>query len=76
MKKKFFKSVQNKVIFGVCGGTAEFLKINPVIIRLVFVALTVFKGLGILLYLLGYLFIPERPKLQIVKSDRYYSKDL
>lgn len=76
MKKKVFKSVKNKRIFGICGGLSEFLNINPILLRVIFTLLVVLRGAGIALYLLLYLFMPERPKLQIVKTGRYCSKDL
>lgn len=44
---------------GVAGGTASYLGVDPVIVRIGFVALTLFGGLGIVLYAIGWLLIPE-----------------
>lgn len=44
---------------GVAGGTASYLGVDPVIVRIAFVALTLFGGLGIILYAIGWLLMPE-----------------
>ena len=49
MKKKLTKSQKNRMIAGVCGGLAEYFKIDPTIVRLVFVVFALLKGAGILL---------------------------
>src|SRR5690554_4557416 len=45
---------------GVAGGIAEKAGIDPLIIRGIFVVLTVLGGSGILLYFLGWLFFPDQ----------------
>lgn len=44
---------------GVAAGIARTLRIDPVLVRVAFVVLTVFGGSGVLLYVAGWLFIPE-----------------
>ena len=36
MRKRLTRSRKNRMIFGVCGGIAEYLDIDPVIVRLIF----------------------------------------
>jgi phage shock protein PspC (stress-responsive transcriptional regulator) len=50
---------QGKVIAGVCSGVAYRLGIDPNIVRVLAVVLTLFGGIGILLYSLGWLLMPE-----------------
>lgn len=57
--KKLYKSRQDKVIDGVCGGLGEYFGVDPVVVRIVFVILTLWGGAGIILYILGMLLIPE-----------------
>jgi phage shock protein C len=57
----FYRSSSNKVVAGVCGGLAEKLAIDPVIIRLIFVLLAVFAGGGVLAYIILWIVLPERP---------------
>ena len=52
------RSQSDKVIAGVAGGFARWLGIDPVIVRVILVVLAVFGGSGLLLYVIGWLFIP------------------
>jgi phage shock protein C len=47
------------VVFGVAGGLGRYLGVDPVLVRIGFVLLTVFGGSGVLLYLIGLIAIPE-----------------
>ncbi len=60
--KKLYRSRTNRMIFGVCGGIAEFFAIDPTIVRLVFVA-GALLGFGsfILIYLVMFFVVPEEP---------------
>jgi phage shock protein PspC (stress-responsive transcriptional regulator) len=53
------RSADHRVIAGVCGGIGEYFHIDPVIVRIAFVLLTVFGGFGVLLYLGAWLLLPE-----------------
>jgi len=52
----------DRVIGGVAAGIADYLNIDPVLVRAVFVGLVVFGGAGILLYLVAWLLIPVEGK--------------
>ncbi len=52
-------SGDDKVIGGVAAGIARSLGIDPILVRVAFVVLAIFGGSGVLLYLAGWLFIPE-----------------
>lgn len=60
--KKLYRSRTNRLLFGVCGGIAEFFGIDPTVVRLVFVvgALLGF-GSFILIYLVMFFVVPEEP---------------
>jgi|GEM_PF-468725 len=60
--KKLCKSSTDKVLFGVCGGLAEYFGIDSLIIRLLFVLLAVFVGSGLLLYIICAILIPDEAK--------------
>lgn len=61
MEKKLYRSKNNKKIFGVCGGLAEYFDIDATIIRLVLVFAVLFAGVGVLAYLIAALVIPNQP---------------
>jgi phage shock protein PspC (stress-responsive transcriptional regulator) len=47
------------VLAGVAGGLAEYTGVDPVVFRVLFAVLTLFGGAGLLLYLVGWLFLPD-----------------
>ncbi|MET0740597.1 MAG: PspC domain-containing protein [Candidatus Nanopelagicales bacterium] len=53
------RSVDDRVIAGVCGGIGRTLGIDPVIPRVVLAVLTLFGGAGLLIYGVAWLFVPE-----------------
>lgn len=65
MEKKLYRSNDEKKIAGVCGGIAEYFRIDPTIVRLIWAAVCLFAGTGILAYIVCALIIPEKPTEQI-----------
>lgn len=61
MYKKLTKSSTKKMIGGVCGGIGEFFEIDPTLVRVAYLLLTIFSLAfpGVLLYLLLCLIIPK-----------------
>ncbi len=49
----------NQVVAGVCSGIADYLGIDPVIVRVAFAVLTLTTGLGVPIYALGWILMPE-----------------
>ena len=58
-KKRLTRS-NNKMIGGVCAGRAEYLDIDPTIVRIVWVLMVLFAGFGILLYVILWLVMPKQ----------------
>jgi phage shock protein PspC (stress-responsive transcriptional regulator) len=59
--KKLYLSDDNRKIAGVCGGIAEYLNLDPTVVRVVWVIVALIFGSGILAYLVAWLFIAKRP---------------
>ncbi len=60
--KRLYRSGKNKFIGGVCGGVAEYFKIDPTLVRIIWVIIVFFPpGLGIILYILFWIFVPRNP---------------
>ncbi|MBI9073548.1 MAG: PspC domain-containing protein [Melioribacteraceae bacterium] len=59
MKDRLFRSQDSRVIAGIAGGLGEYLNIDPVLIRILFVLVSFFNGLGALLYIILWIVIPE-----------------
>jgi len=62
-QRRLYRSQTNKVFAGVCGGLAEYLNVDATVIRLVWVLLTLFGGSGIILYIIAFFIVPERPSI-------------
>lgn len=62
MKKKIYRSRNDKKLAGVCAGFAEYFGIDPTIVRLLFVFFVLWAGTGLLAYILCALIIPEEPE--------------
>jgi phage shock protein C len=63
-QKQLTLSATDKKIAGVCGGIAEYLDVDPTIVRLVWVALSVVPGGfvgGAIAYFLAWIIIPKPP---------------
>lgn len=58
--KKLYRSNQDHMIAGVCGGLAEYFNIDPTIMRLGFVGFALAGGSAIILYALMWLIVPLR----------------
>jgi len=58
--KTLFRSKKDRMIAGVCGGLAEYFNMDPTIVRLLYILLTMFsKGLGVLAYIILIFAVPE-----------------
>ena len=60
MSKKLYKSNDNKMLDGVCGGIAEYFDIDPTLVRLGWVIFCAVGGSGFLAYIIAALLIPRR----------------
>ncbi len=70
MAKKLYRSVNDKKIAGVCGGFGEYFDIDSTIIRLVWVALVLAVGSGIIAYILAWIIVPEQPAVKVVEETK------
>ena len=62
MDRRLYKSNENKMIDGVCGGIAEYFGIDPTLVRLAWVVLGFCGGVGIWAYIISAVIIPQRPQ--------------
>ena len=61
MEKKLYKSNQNKMLDGFCGGIAEYFGIDPTVVRLIWALFSLMGGCGILAYIIAAIIIPRNP---------------
>ena len=72
MAKHVYRSKVNRVFAGVLGGLGEYFEIDPVILRVIWLAITVFTGFvpGFVVYILAIFVIPVEPTTIAVSSKR------
>jgi len=58
--KRLYKS-NNKKICGVCAGIAEYFDVDPTIVRLIWAAVTLAGGSGIIIYIIAALVMDDNP---------------
>ncbi|MGI6344991.1 MAG: PspC domain-containing protein [Bacillota bacterium] len=57
--RKLVRSRQNRMLGGVCGGIAEYLRMDPTIVRLIWGLLALVYFTGVAFYLLAWIVIPD-----------------
>ena len=57
--KHLYRTREGRLVAGVCSGIAAYFGIDPTLVRLTFAVSTIFGGLGILIYLIAWIVIPE-----------------
>ncbi|HBI72275.1 MAG TPA: PspC domain-containing protein [Lachnospiraceae bacterium] len=57
-QKKLYRSSKNKMLCGVCGGIAEYINLDPTIVRLLWVVICFAGGLGVVLYIIAAIIMP------------------
>jgi phage shock protein C len=60
--KRLYRARKERMIAGVCGGLAQYLGVDPSLVRLVFLLLGLTVGGGFLAYLVCWSVIPEEPE--------------
>lgn len=57
--KQLYKSSENKIFTGVCGGIAEYFNVDPTIVRIVFVLAALLHCFGVVIYITAVIIMPE-----------------
>src|SRR5215212_562521 len=57
--RRLERSRSNRVLGGVCGGVATYLNMDPTLVRVLTVVLTLFTGVPVVVYLVLLLVVPE-----------------
>ena len=61
MKKKLYRSTSNKMAAGVCAGIADYLNMDPTVIRVLWAVISLFAWVGVIAYIICVFLIPEEP---------------
>lgn len=59
-QKQLKRSLNDRMLAGVCGGLAQFLGLDPSLVRIAYAILTVFTAFaGVIIYILMWIIVPE-----------------
>jgi len=59
---KLYRSKKYRIVAGICGGIGEYLKVDPTLIRLLWLLISVMgMGSGVVAYIIAWIIIPEEP---------------
>ena len=68
--RKLYRSQNDRMIGGVCGGLGKYFHLDATLIRLIFIVLF-FVGLhGLLIYLIMLIVVPAEPQLVVDQAPR------
>jgi phage shock protein C len=73
--RKLYRSQINKMLGGVCGGVAEFFRIDPTLVRLAWVIVSLTGGIGIVAYIAGLIIMPPNPEQSGIAATSPAVKD-
>ena len=61
--KKLYLSETDRKLGGVCGGIGEYLGVDPTVIRIIYIVVTLLSaGIGVFAYILMWLVVPKKAK--------------
>ncbi len=69
---RLYRNDTDKLLGGVCSGIANYLRVDPTIVRLVFALMVFGAGTGVLLYILLWIILPSKPLVSNISSKRLY----
>jgi phage shock protein PspC (stress-responsive transcriptional regulator) len=76
MAKKLYRSRDDRMIAGVCGGLAEYFNVDSSLVRLAVLFIFLFQGVGLIAYIIAWLVMSEEPvKNEYRMPDDYYIEE-
>jgi phage shock protein C len=61
--RKLYRSRNQRMLAGICGGLAEYFNVDATLIRVLFLVLAVFGGTGLVIYVVMWLIVPDETKV-------------
>jgi phage shock protein C len=67
--KRLYRSLDERMLAGVCGGIADYFNVDPTLVRVLFVLLAMAGGPGIVAYIILAIIVPEEPTSYAAPSN-------
>jgi len=71
--KQLIRPREGRMVAGVCAGLGDYFGLDANLVRLIFAALSIFGGAGVLVYLVAWLVVPEEGEDKSI-ADSYLNK--
>ncbi len=68
-QKHLTRNTSDRMLGGVCSGLARYLAIDPLLVRVAFVALAVINGVGVLIYIMLWIIIPDEKGVGVASEQ-------
>lgn len=68
--KRLYRSRKQRQVAGVCGGIADYLSIDPTLVRLFWALLALIGGPGVILYIILAVIVPEEPEFVQTSAEK------
>lgn len=75
LNKRLYRSRKDQQIAGVCGGVADYLGVDPTLVRLLWVIFALAGGPGLLLYVIMWAIVPEEPEFVQATANKGKNED-
>jgi len=72
--RQLMRSRDDRVIAGVCGGLGRYLGVDPVLVRIAALLLIFAGGAGLVLYVIGWVAMPDEPETLSIGLERSSSE--
>ena len=73
--RRLYRAENDKILGGVCGGLANYLRLDPAVVRIIFVLIAFGWGLGFLLYFVLWMVLPTKSLPAVVRKRLYRNPD-
>jgi len=73
--RRLYRAENDKILGGVCGGLANYLRLDPAVVRIIFVLISFGWGLGFLLYFVLWMVLPTKSLPAVVRKRLYRNPD-
>ena len=71
--KQLIRPREGRMVAGVCAGLGDYFGLDANLVRLIFAAVSIFGGAGVLIYLVAWLVVPEEGEDRSI-ADSYLNK--
>ena len=75
VKKRLYRSRKDRSVAGVCGGVADYLGVDPTLVRILWVIFALAGGPGLILYIIMAAVVPEEPEFVQTTAEKAKNDD-